>query len=114
MKTTTAALAALTAALAIAAAPTAAATPGQDATFLSLITNNGLAFKSADIAIAEGKAVCGTLDDGHSLVSTVQAVQTVMALDNDGAVTVVAAAVVAYCPWHMPAGSGSPTHTPVV
>lgn len=112
--TLTGALVAGAAALAVAAAPTAAATPTQDATFLSLISSHGLSFKSSDVAIAEGKAVCDVLDDGYSLVSTVAAVENLMPVGHDGALTVVAAAIVSYCPWHSSGTSSAPTRSPVV
>lgn len=88
-------------AIAIGAAGVAGASPAEDdALFLHFITSEGLTFESADVALAEGHAVCGVLDQGTSLSNTVDAVDQAMAVDHAGAVVVVAAAVVALCPWH--------------
>lgn len=96
------------AAAAVLAAAPAHATPTQDAQYLALITNppagfQRLEFVSADAAIIEAKAVCGVLDDGVTLDRAAYAVDQVLDVDAAGAVTVVAAAVAVYCPWHIPA-----------
>lgn len=98
--------------LAVAAGATAGmaaagATPAQDAQFLALITSppagmQPLVFESADVAILEGKAACGMLDDNYSLLQTVNGVDAVLPVNRDGAITLVSAAVVTYCPWHNP------------
>lgn len=103
MKTILTAALAASIAVAVAAAPAAGATPAHDeALFLSLVTSEGLTFESADMAIVEGRAVCGVLDDGMSVGAAVLAVDEVLPVDYDGAVTVTAAAIIAFCPWNTP------------
>lgn len=101
------AIAGAAAAAVLAAGPAGASPASDDANYLALITSppegmQPLSFDSADVAVIEGRAVCDMLDDGYSLSSALSAVDSVLPVNRDGAITVVSAAVVVYCPWHMP------------
>jgi hypothetical protein len=95
-------------AIAVSAAPSAAATPDQDVRFLRLLTSRyGLQFESADIAISQGKAICSALDNGMTLNSVANTVRNELDLTRPAAQWVVASSVVVYCPWQDPTGGSS-------
>lgn len=81
------------------------ASPSQDVTFLDLLTSHGLSYQSADAAIQQGHAVCDALDSGLGVPAVWNTVYQALPVTRDQALSVVAASVVAYCPWHMPAGT---------
>lgn len=83
-------------------APCAHADGVQDAQFLQLITSHGMTFEDADVALREGHAVCITLAEGFSDDAVIGAVDQYMPITYDQAVTVVAAAMVSFCPQYLP------------
>lgn len=92
------------------AEPEANASPAQDeALFVSLVDEYGapigLVLDDLDVAVSQGRAACTLLDDGYSLDVTAAAVDEVLPVYRSGANVIVAAAVVAFCPWHAPAGT---------
>lgn len=93
--------------IANAVAAPANADASQDAQFLSLITQDGMTFKSADSAIYQGRMICTLLDEGYSVAAVDRAAQSAFYTDEDHALSVMAAAVVSYCPWNDPTARSS-------
>lgn len=87
---------------AIGTAAQASATPSQDGTYLQLLTSHGLTYGSADAAIRQGHAVCNALDNGTSIGTVIRVVENTLSLTLDQTSWMMAASVVAYCPWNIP------------
>ena len=83
----------------VATAGTASANKADDK-FIAILEQAGL--KIADPAEARefGQAVCSALDDGHKPGELEKELIKENGLDKDQAETVIAAAVVSYCPEH--------------
>lgn len=92
-------LACFAAGAALVAAPHAHAAPSPDGTYLALLNAGGIGYGSADAAIIQGHAMCYDLDAGYAWPAVVNRVALDLPLTRGQAVTAVAAAVAAYCPW---------------
>jgi len=99
-------VAALFTALGLWFAAPAEGTPQQDAQYLYLLNEAGISYTSADSAISVAQWVCLQLARGSSLGEVgVTVYLNAPYLSVDESASVVAAAVVTYCPWF--AGTGS-------
>lgn len=85
--------------VALFAAPVAAASPEDDA-FLSVLDGQGIAYPSADYAVATAKDVCNYLDNGSSFVSIVSEISANSGLPAEDTGFFVGASIASYCPWH--------------
>jgi hypothetical protein len=85
--------------IAVAAAPTASADPADDA-YLQTLQQHGLSWANgADgTMINVGHAVCSDFAGGDTMAQTVQDVKKSLGLSNNGAGTIIGAAVANYCP----------------
>src|SRR3984957_5799725 len=85
--------------VAIAAAPTASADPADDA-YLQTLQQHGLTWANgADgTMINVGHAVCSDFAGGDTMSQTVQDVKKSLGVSNNGAGTIIGAAVANYCP----------------
>lgn len=83
----------------IAAAPTASADPADDA-YLQTLQQHGLTWANgADgTMINVGHAVCSDFAGGDTMSQTVQDVKKSLGVSNNGAGTIIGAAVANYCP----------------
>jgi hypothetical protein len=85
--------------VAIAVAPTASADPADDA-YLQRLQGLGLSWPSdqGQTMINVGHAVCQDFDGGDTMAQTVGDVKKALGVTNNGAGSIVGAAVTAYCP----------------
>jgi hypothetical protein len=90
------------------AAPAHADPSSDDASFLEALKSAGITYQSPEGAVANGKAVCGMLDDGKSAADIV----TKLKQANPGfaqrdAAKFLALSSVAYCPKYMQVADSS-------
>ncbi|AZS12594.1 hypothetical protein HWB99_gp058 [Mycobacterium phage DrLupo] len=79
------------------------ATPAQDAQFFALLESEGLTYVSADVAIAQARAMCADMDySGLNAGEIVQAAMQLWDMDYETAVSLTAISIVVYCPWNDP------------
>ncbi len=85
--------------VAIAAAPAASADPADDA-YLQKLQQQGLSWPDGQgqTMINVGHAVCTDFDAGDTMAQTVDDVKKALGVSNNGAGTIIGAAVANYCP----------------
>jgi hypothetical protein len=85
--------------VAISAVPTANADPADD-TYLRTLQQRGLSWANGQdqTMINVGHAVCADFDGGDTMSQTVEDVKKTLGVGNNGAGSIVGAAVAAYCP----------------
>lgn len=98
---------ALMAAGVILTTPQAKADSQQDYIYFSLLENNGMHITSPSAAKELGLLICRDLIGGRSWRLIVTDIMTGADFDLDSATTVVASAIVAYCPAQSPNGQAN-------
>lgn len=83
------------------AAPSRATTE-QDYTYISLLENNGVEVTAPQDAIFTARIICNELDAGRNWRLVMTELMTAADFDLDTASTIMAAAIIAYCPQNDP------------
>lgn len=83
------------------AAPSRATTE-QDYTYFSLLESNGVEVTAPQDAIYTARIICNELDAGRNWRLVMTELMTAADFDLDMASTIMAAAIIAYCPQHDP------------
>jgi hypothetical protein len=93
--------------VAMAAAPAANADPADDQ-YLQTLRQRGLSWAAGQdgTMINVGRAVCADFDGGDTMAQTVGDVKKSLGVSNNGAGSIVGAAVAAYCPQNRAKMSG--------
>jgi hypothetical protein len=91
----------------VAAAPTASADPADDQ-YLQTLQQRGLSWAPGQdgTMINVGHAVCSDFDGGDTMAQTVGDVKKSLGISNNGAGSIVGAAIAAYCPQNRTKMSG--------
>lgn len=87
--------------------PQAKADSQQDYVYYSLLENNGMHITSPARAKELGLLICQELNQGRSWRLVVTDIMTGADFDLDSATTVVASAIIAYCPAQNPNGQAN-------
>ena len=82
---------------ALGAAATATAT-ASDATFIDVISEQGIGFTSPDAAVDAGLVVCSLVDDGAVPLEAAEIVYQESGLSRDNAAFFVGASIATFCP----------------
>lgn len=84
------------------------ATPNQDGKYLYLLSQSDISYGSADVVIAQGRAMCSDMDEyGYDAGQIVFRAMRYYGLDYDHSVSMTAIAITVYCPWDAPARATS-------
>ncbi|HEY0225298.1 MAG TPA: DUF732 domain-containing protein [Mycobacterium sp.] len=91
----------------VAAAPSASADPADDQ-YLQILQQRGLSWAGGQdgTMINVGHAVCSDFDGGDTMAQTVGDVKKSLGISNNGAGSIVGAAIAAYCPQNRTKMSG--------
>lgn len=82
------------------------ASPDQDGQYLYAINQAGLTYQSADVAIAQGLAMCHDMELGYDAGQIVERSIRFYGLNFADSVALTAIAITVYCPWNAPTESG--------